>query len=159
MAQFSRSLALLALGGTLLPLLVSCSSTKASQCQELMTAIARGSEAVNALDADRVQEMPTLAEQLDETTTRLKKLPLNDPQLREFREEAIAVSQGFSEIFRETGTALELANQVRPTREGLKTLNDTQTRLKGAIDSLEKNTKTANRLVAEVNRYCGANLP
>jgi ABC-type transporter Mla subunit MlaD len=103
--------------------------------------------------------MQTLAERLYETTTNLKKLPLNDPQLREFREQAIAVSQGFSEIFHETGKALELANQVRPTREGLKTLNDTQTRLKGAIDSLENNTKTANRLVAEVNRYCGANLP
>jgi hypothetical protein len=127
---------------------------KVSQCNQLIAALNEAQAKVLALKVHDASSSYQLAKNLEDMTTKLGLVELEDSQLQKYQLDFAQMYRELSQAFRQISQVLQLANTSQKTQEGIKQIEQARTDVQSVQISVIQTARDADQLTQQVNLYC-----
>lgn len=138
--------------------LVACGESKVAQCKKLINVVNKGDSIAKGMnDKPDAATMKKLATDLNDLAKNIEGVQLVDEPLKGYQGRFVKIYTDLGQAAGKVGGAFEqLATLKKPNAETLKKSQALKADVESASKTGDKAAKEEGKLVAEVNKYCGA---
>ena len=136
-------------------LITSCSETKTSQCQRLITVVNQGTSLIDTKKGQQVSTSLQLSKDLKNVTKSIQELNLKDPKLKEFETSFIKIFDNLSEAIAKASKALGDTKTAASSSDGKVKVEKARREIDSALTTAAKTAgKESDALGLQLNNYC-----
>ncbi|MCP2731336.1 hypothetical protein [Limnofasciculus baicalensis] len=117
---------------------------------------AKDLDEIQQLAGESAQEFNRFAGELDSITQDIKLINLTDKQLNSLKNRYAQTGEDLSQGIRDMAQVLISLTQVEVTQEGLEQLNTIESDIDSIGESLDSAGDASDKIVDQINSYCGA---
>ncbi|MBD2138865.1 hypothetical protein H6F32_15080 [Anabaena sp. FACHB-1237] len=140
---------------TLAIFITSCSESKTSQCQKLITTVNQGISLIDTKKGQQVSTSLQLSKDLHNTTKSLEKLKLKDPQLTEYQNKFVKIFDKLSQSIAKASKALGDTKTAEASVPGRITIKNARKQIDATLTTAANTAgKDLDNLGKELNTYC-----
>ncbi|MBO1056773.1 MAG: hypothetical protein HEQ27_09750 [Dolichospermum sp. JUN01] len=136
-------------------LITSCSETKTSQCQRLVTVVNQGTSLIDIKKGQQASTSLQLSKDLKNVTKSIQELNLKDPKLQEFETKFIKIFDHLSEAIAKASQALADTKKAEASSDGRVKVEKARREIDSALTTAAKTAgKESDTLGVQLNKYC-----
>jgi hypothetical protein len=136
-------------------LITSCSESKISQCQRLMTVVNQGTSLIDIKKGQQVSTSLKLSKDLKNVTKSIQELNLKDPKLQEFETKFIKVFDNLSAAIAKASQALGDTKTAEASLDGRVKIEKARKDIDSILTTAAKTAgKESDSLGLQLNKYC-----
>ena len=136
-------------------LITSCSETKTSQCQRLVTVVNQGTALIDTKKGQQVSTSLQLSKDLKNVTKSIQELNLKDPKLQEFETSFIKIFDHLSQAIGKASKALGDTKTAEASSDGTIKIQKARKEIDSALTTAAKTAgKQSDTLGVQLNKYC-----
>jgi hypothetical protein len=140
---------------TLALAITSCSETKISQCQRLITAVNQGTSLIDTKKGQQVSSSLKLSKDLQNTTKSLQELKFKDPKLAEYQSKFVKIFDNLSQAIGKASKALGDTKTAKASVPGRVTIENARKQIDTTLTTAANTAgKDLDNLGKELNNYC-----
>ncbi|MTJ07953.1 hypothetical protein [Anabaena sp. UHCC 0204] len=133
----------------------SCSESKISQCQRLITVVNEGTSLIDTKKGQQVSTSLQLSKDLKNVTKSIQELNLKDPELKEFELSFIKIFDKLSEAIAKASKALGDTKTAEASSDGRIKIEKARKEIDSALTTAAKTAgKESDALGVKLNSYC-----
>jgi hypothetical protein len=133
----------------------SCSESKISQCQRLITVVNQGTSLIDTKKSQQVSTSLQLSKDLKNVTKSIQELNLKDPELKEFELSFIKIFDKLSEAIAKASKALGDTKIAEASSDGRIKIEKARKEIDSALTTAAKTAgKESDALGVKLNSYC-----
>ncbi|MTJ53710.1 hypothetical protein FJR38_14160 [Anabaena sp. UHCC 0253] len=133
----------------------SCSESKISQCQRLITVVNEGTSLIDTKKGQQVSTSLQLSKDLKNVTKSIQELNLKDPELKEFELSFIKIFDKLSEAIAKASNALGDTKTAEASSDGRIKIEKARKEIDSALTTAAKTAgKESDALGVKLNSYC-----
>jgi len=152
---FSRHTVIAPVSLSIALLITSCSETKTSQCQRLITVVNQGTSLIDTKKGQQVSTSLQLSKDLKNVTKSIQELNLKDPKLKEFETSFIKIFDNLSEAIAKASKALGDTKTAAASSDGKIKVEKARREIDSALTTAAKTAgKESDALGVQLNNYC-----
>lgn len=140
---------------TLAVVITSCSESKISQCQRLITTVNEGISLIDTKKGQQVSTTLKLSKDLQNTTKSLQELKLKDPELTEYQNKFVKIFDNLSQSIAKASKALGDTKTAEASVPGRIKIENARKQIDATLTTAANTAgKDLDNLGKELNSYC-----
>ena len=140
---------------TLSVFITSCSETKISQCQRLITTVNQGTSLIDNKKGQQVSTSLQLSKDLQNTTKKLQELKFKDPKLTEYQTKFVKMFDDLSKAVEKASKALADTKTAEASVPGRIKIENARKQIDTTLTNAANTAgKDLDNLGKELNTYC-----